>query len=98
MARDIQSLTLRQLQHENQVIEENKERDSHLVEEELKLVKEREEYIRNHKNYHPSSSRSSDSHDEKESLRINDYYPPTPRRTRKKSPQIETRVDLPYFY
>jgi len=29
---------------------------------------------------------------------INDYYQPMPRRTRRESPQTETRVDLPYFY
>jgi len=48
MARDIQSLTLRQLQHENQAMEEKKERDSYLtiLEEELKLVREKDEYIR----------------------------------------------------
>jgi len=33
-----------------------------------------------------------------ESVRINDYYQPTPRRTRRESQQIETRVDLHYFY
>jgi len=51
MAQDIQSLTLRQIQHENQIIKEKKERDSHLaiLEEELKLVKERDGYIRKQK-------------------------------------------------
>jgi len=100
MARDLQSLQLRQLQHENQIIEEKKKRDSHLaiLEEELKLVKERDEYIRKHKKSHPSRVRSSDSHAEEENLRISEYYQPTLRRTRRDSPQTETRVDLPYFY
>jgi len=100
MARDIQSFTIRQLQHENPFFGEKKEKDSHLaiLEEKLKLVKERDEYIRNHKKSHSSSSRSSDSHIEEESLRSNDYYQPTPRRTRRESQLIETRVDLPSFY
>jgi len=50
------------------------------------------------KKNHPSNSRSSDSHFEEISLRINYYYEPIPRRTRKESPKTETRVDLPYFY
>jgi len=62
------------------------------------MIKERDDYIRKHKNSYPSSSRSSDSHTKEESLRINDYYQPTLRRTRRENPQIETRVDLPYFY
>jgi len=77
MAQDIQSLTLRQIQHENQIIKEKKERDSHLaiLEEELKLVKERDGYIRKQKKKsHPSSSRFSESHAKEESLRINAYY------------------------
>jgi len=74
--------------------------DSHLaiLVEELKLVKERDKYIRKHKKSHPSSSRSSDSHAEEKSLKINYYYQPTPRRTRRESQPAETRVDLPYFY
>ena len=44
MDRDIPWLTLRQLQYENQVMEEKKEKDSHLaiLEEELKLVREKD--------------------------------------------------------
>jgi len=60
-----------------------------ILEEELKLVKERDEYIRNHKKYHPSSSRSSDSHAKEKTLRINDYYQPTPRRTRRKAHKLK---------
>jgi len=43
LARDFQSLLLKQLQHEAQVLEEKKERDAHLaiLEEELKIVRER---------------------------------------------------------
>jgi len=91
MARDLQSLQLRELQYENQIIEEKKERDSHLgiLKEELKVVKERDEYIKNHKKSHLSSSRSSDSHAEEESLRINYYYQPMPRRTRREIPKLE---------
>ena len=103
MARDFQSLSLRQLQPEAQVLEEKKERDVHLaiLKEELKIVREKNEYIKKLKKIHAShvsSSRSSDSHVEEESLRINEYYQPPPRRTRRESQPKETRVDLPYFY
>jgi len=94
-----QSLSLRQLQHEAQVLEDKKERDVHLalLEEELKIVREKDEYIRKLKKYsHASSSRLSDSHAER-SLRVNEYYQPPPRKTRRESPK-ETRVDLPHFY
>jgi len=48
LARDFQSLSLRQLQHEAQNLEEKKERDAHLgiLEEELKIVREKDECIR----------------------------------------------------
>lgn len=83
LTKDFQSLSHRQLQHEAQIIEDKKERDAHLaiLEEKLKIVKEKDEYIRKLKKSHASSSRSSDSHAER-SLRINDYYQPPPRRTR----------------
>jgi len=99
MAKDFQSLSLRQLQHDAKILKEKKEKDVYLaiLEEELKLVKERDEYIKKIKRYsHASSSRLSDSHAEK-SLRMNEYYQPPPRRTRRQSPK-ETRVDLPHFY
>jgi len=81
LAKDFQSLSHRQLQHEVQIIEDKKERDAHLaiLEEELKIVKEKD-----------------DSHAEG-SMRINDYYQPPARRTRREHPK-ETRVDLPHFY
>jgi len=48
LARDFQSLSLRQLQHEAQVFEEKKERDVHIaiLEQELKIVREKDEYIK----------------------------------------------------
>ena len=100
IGKDIQSLTVRQLQHENQIIEEKKEKNSHfaILQQKLKLFKERDEYIRKHKKSHSSSSRSSESYPKEESLRINDYYQPTPKRTRRESQINETRVNLPYFY
>jgi len=54
LAKDFQSLSLRQLQHEAQILEDKKERDSHLLilEEELKLVREKDEYIRKLKKSH----------------------------------------------
>jgi len=43
LAKDFQSLSLRQLQHETQILEDKKERDAHLavLEEELKIVREK---------------------------------------------------------
>jgi len=99
LARDFQSLSLRQLQHAVQIIEDKKERDAHLaiLEEELKIVKEKDEYIRKTKrSSHASSSKLSNSYAAK-SLRMNEYYQPQPRRTKKENPK-ETRVDLPHFY
>jgi len=44
LARDFQSLPLRQLQHETQNLEDKKERYAHLaiLEEELKIVREKD--------------------------------------------------------
>jgi len=67
------------------------------LEEELKIVREKDEYIRKlKKSSHTSSSRSSDSYAEG-SLRVNEHYQPPHRRTRRES-QKETRVNLPLFY
>jgi len=57
----------------------------------LKIAREKDEHIRKLKKSYAYSSRSSEFHAEKESLRINYYYQPTPRRTRRESQQIETR-------
>jgi len=57
----------------------------------LKIAREKDEHIRKLKKSYAYSSRSSEFHAEKESLRINYYYQPTPRRTRIESQQIETR-------
>jgi len=100
MVQDLQSFQLRQLQHEKQIIEEKKKRDYHLeiLEEEFRIIKERRYYIVKIKKTQPSSFRTSDSHSEEGSHSFHDYYQPTPRRTRRESPTIETRVDLPHFY
>jgi len=80
------------LQHEAQL----KERDAHFVklEEELKLVKEKDEYTKKIKrSSHASSSRLSDSYGE-ESLRMNEYYQPQPRRVRRERKEnVETYLD-----
>ena len=80
-------------------MENKKERDAHIaiLEEELKIVRRKEEYIiKLKKSSHASSSRLSDSHEG--SIRVNEYYQPPPIRTRRKNQPQETRVDLPYFY
>jgi len=94
LAKDFQSLSHRQMQHELQIIEDKKENDAHLaiLEEELKVVKEKDEYLKKIKrSSHASSSRLSDSYGE-ESLIMNEYYQP------QRSIPKETRVDLPHFY
>jgi len=66
------------------------------------MVKERDEYsYKSKKSSHVSSSRGNDSFGE-ESLRINEYYQPHPRKTRRERKEKESikevRVDLPYFH
>ena len=90
------------MQHEAQLKEDKKERDAHfaILEEELKVVKEKDEYIKKIKrSSHASSSRFSDSYGE-ESLIMNEYYQPQPRRVKRerKENSKEVRVDLPHFY
>jgi len=97
IAQDIQALSYRQLQHETQL----KERDAQfaLIQDEWKMVKERDEYTKSKKSSHASSSRGNESFGE-QSLRINEYYQQPPRRVRKerKESPKEVRVDLPYFH
>jgi len=100
LSRDFQSLSHRQLEHEAQL----KERDTHfsLMEKELKMVKERDEYShKSKKSSHASSYMGKDSFGE-ESLRINEYYQPHPRQTRREGKEKESvkevKVDLPYFH
>jgi len=82
----------------------NSERDAHfaLMEKKLKMVKERDEYShKSKKSSHASSSRGNESFGQ-EILRINEYYQPPPRRTRREIKEKESvkvvRVDLPYFH
>jgi len=90
LAKDFQSLSYRQLEHEAQI-------------KELKMAKEKDESSQKSKKIrsHASSSQNHDSFGE-ESLRINEYYQPPPRRSRRdrreqESPR-EVRVDLPHFH
>jgi len=55
IAQDVQALSYRQLQHEAQL----KERDAQisLMQDELKVVKERDEYTKSKKSSHASNSR-----------------------------------------
>jgi len=97
LAQEFQSFSYRQLQHEAQL----KERDTQfaLLQEKLKTVKERDEYIKSKRSSHASSSRGNDSFGE-QSLRNKEYYQSPPRRAkkeRKESPR-EVRVELPHFY
>jgi len=89
LAKDFQSLSYRQLEHEEQI-------------KKLKMVKERDKYSnKSKKSSHASSSKNHESFGE-ESLRINEYYQPPPRQTRRERQEKENikkvRVDLPYFH
>jgi len=66
---------------------------------ELKMVKEIDENTKSKKSSHASSSRGNESFKE-QSLRINEYYQPFPRRARKERQENpkEVRVELPHFY
>jgi len=89
LAKDFQSLSYRQLEHETQI-------------KELRMTNEKDENSKKKKKRsHASSSQNHDSFGE-ESLRINEYYQPPPRRTRRdrreqENPR-EVREDLPHFH
>jgi len=71
LAKDFQSFSYRQLEHEVQI-------------KELKMTKEKDESSKKSKKIysHASSSHNHESFGE-ESLRINEYYQPPPMRTRR---------------
>ena len=86
--RQVQALSFRQLHHEDQFVQ---------IQDDLKMVKD--EYTKSKKSSHPSSSRGNESYGE-QSIRINKYYQPFPRKAkkeRKENPK-EVRVELPHFY
>ena len=90
LAKDFQSFSYRQLEHEAQI-------------KELKMAKEKDGSSKKYKKIcsHASSSHNHESFGE-ESLRINEYYQPPPRRTRRERKEQESprevRVDLPHFH
>jgi len=92
VAQDVQALSFRQLHHEAQL----KERDAQfsLMRDDLKRVKDESK-----KSSHTSSSKGNESYGE-QSLRINEYYQPPPRRVRREKKEItrEVRIDLPHFH
>ena len=97
IAQDVQAFSYRQLQHETLL----KEMDAQfaLIQDEWKMVKERDENTKSKKSSHASNSRGNEYFKE-QSLKINEYYQPSPRTTRKerKESPREVRVDLPYFH
>jgi len=86
VAQDVQALSFRQLHHETQFAQ---------MQDDLKEVKD--EYTKSKKSSHTSSSRGNESYGE-QSLRINEYYQPFPRRVRKEKKESprEVRIDLPH--
>ena len=95
VAQDVQALSFTQLHHEARL----KEKDAQfaLIRDELKVVKD--EFTKSKKSSHPSNSTGNESYGE-QSLRINEYYQPRPRRGRreKKESPREVRIDLPHFH
>jgi len=90
LAKHFQALSYRQLQHETLL----KERDAHFakMEEELQLVKEKGEYItKSTRSSKASSSRLSDSYDEK-NLRMHEYYQPQSKRVRREEKENSERA------
>jgi len=89
IAQDIQALSYTQLQHETQL----KERDAQfaLIQDEWKMVKERDEYTKSKRSSHASSSRGNESYGE-QSLKINEYYQPPPTRVRKGKKKAQERL------
>jgi len=86
LAKDVHLISYRQLENESKINE---------------LTKAKDENSQKSKKSHTHASHSKD-HESlgEESLRINDYYQPPPRRNRRnkqESPR-EVRVDLPHFY
>jgi len=79
LAQDFQALSYRKRQHETLL----KERDTQfaLIQDELKMVKERNEYNKSKRFSKSSSSRLIDTYDKK-SFRMHEYYQPQPRRVR----------------
>jgi len=88
VAQDVQALSSRQLHHKAQFVQ---------IQDDLKMVKD--EYTKSKKSSHPSSSKGNESYRE-QSLRINEYYQPPPRRVRKerKESTKEVTVNLLYFH
>jgi len=88
VAQNVQALSFRQLHHEDQFVQ---------IQDDLKMVKD--EYTKSKKSSHPSSSRGNESYGE-QSLRINKYYQPPPRKGRREKKEIprEVRIDLPHFH
>jgi len=73
IAQDVQALSYRQLQHEVQL----KEKDAQfsLMQDELKMVKEKNEYNKSKRSSKSSSSRFIDIYDKK-CFRMHEYYQP----------------------
>ena len=86
LAKDVQLISYRQLENESKINE---------------LTRVKEEKSQNSKKTHTHASHSKDNESlGEESLRINDYYHPLPRRTRQREQENprEVRVDLPHFH
>jgi len=86
LAKDVQLISYRQLENESKINE---------------LTRAKEEKSQNSKKSHTHASHSKDNESlGEESLRINDYYQPPPRRNKQREQESprEVRVDLPHFH
>nr|KYP31204.1 hypothetical protein KK1_048696 [Cajanus cajan] len=104
VAHDLKSLKLWREQEAKQKIKEKIEREAQLaiLEEEIQILKQKEEKLHmKHRSRHGSSQSHSSALGEsihEDSLVLGDHYQPPPRRTHRTPKIRESKVDLPYFH
>nr|KYP33655.1 hypothetical protein KK1_045478 [Cajanus cajan] len=104
VAHELRSLKVWREQEAKHRLKEKLEREAQLalLEEEIRLLKEKEERLHNkHRSRHGSSQFHSSAlgesmHDD--SLALGDHFQQPPRRTHRTPKVRESRVDLPYFH
>nr|KYP31836.1 hypothetical protein KK1_047656 [Cajanus cajan] len=103
VSHELRSLKIWKEQESKQRLKEKLEREAQLalLEEEIRLLKEKEEKLHHrHRSKHSSQAHSStlgeSMHDD--SLALGDHYQKPPRRVHRTPKTRESRVDLPYFH
>uniref|UniRef100_A0A151UEG9 CCHC-type domain-containing protein n=1 Tax=Cajanus cajan TaxID=3821 RepID=A0A151UEG9_CAJCA len=103
VSHELRSLKIWKEQESKQRLKEKLEREAQLalLEEEIRLLKEKEEKLHHrHRSKHSSQAHSStmgeSMHDD--SLALGDHYQQPPKRVHRTPKTRESRVDLPYFH